>query len=225
MNDITLVHERNDAKEFVRFALEIGAIQFKETTIVSRRVSPYYIDTGEFGSGSGLSRLALAYARCIYDSEIGFNTLFGPAYKGISLATITAVKLYEEYGWDVESCYNRKEKKRHGEGGRVIGKLAAGSEVIVVDDVITDGATKVEAFDLIRSFGATPVALVIAFDRREYADDRSCSSVESFARNTGVPVFSIADVDDLLEVLREDSMPKEAAWIEGYLRQYGARSA
>lgn len=220
-----MIDERSKGREFVRYALSIGAIRLGEYVLQSGRRSPYYFNTGDFTSGTQLHHLALAYARCIHGFDIGFDTIFGPADKGISLATLTAVKLYEEYGWDVESCYNRKEKKRHGEGGRVIGKLVADAQVIVMDDVITDGATKVEAFDLIRSFGARPVALVIAFDRRESGNDRACSAVDSFVKTTRVPVFSIADVDDLLDVLREDSMPKEAAWIGGYLRQYGARSA
>lgn len=224
MTDTTLVHERSDAEEFVRYSLGVGAIAMGEFKINSERISPYYVNTNKFSNGSQLSYLTFAYTRCIHESEIGFDTLFGPAYKGIPLSVLIAAKLFEEYRWDVEACYNRKEVKDYGEAGQIIGNLKEGARVMVVDNVITDGATKREAFEILYESGAVPVAVIIAFDRGEFADDPAKSAIESFGESTGVPVIAIANVGDLMNVLREEDRREDAAKIADYLAKYGPRA-
>ena len=221
------------AEKFVEFAVASDVLTFGDFTTKSGRKTPYFFNAGHFDHGAALRRLAGFYAQAIVASvEAGtlrFDMLFGPAYKGIALAAATAMAL-SELGLDVPFSYNRKEAKDHGEGGTLVGAPLAG-RVLIIDDVITDGAAKRESVALIRASGAEPAGVVIMLDRRERTgtdnDLSSESAVQAFERTTGTPVIAIADVDDLLGFLQSGS-PHAAALrhqipaVESYRKRYGA---
>jgi orotate phosphoribosyltransferase len=198
--------------EFVEFAIASKVLCFGEFKTKAGRMSPYFFNAGLFNDGEKLKKLGEFYAKAIVDSGIAFDVLFGPAYKGITLAAGTAMAL-AEFGLDVPFAFNRKEAKDHGEGGLIVGEPLAG-RVLIVDDVITDGAAKREAVELIRAHGATPCGVLIALDRceRTGADDAlsSLSAVAAFEQAFGVPVVSVARLDDLLQFIDSDA-PSAAA--------------
>src|SRR4051812_27650507 len=193
------------AQSFVAFAVDAGVLRFGEFKTKAGRQSPYFFNSGLFDDGAKLGRLAEFYARRLLASGVGFDMLFGPAYKGITLAAATAVAL-AAMGRNVPFCHNRKEPKDHGEGGLMVGAPLAG-RVVIVDDVITDGASKRESVELIRAAGAEPVAVLIAMDRMERGgpDDNlgPRSAVEEFQRAYELPVVSIATLSDLMMYLRD----------------------
>src|SRR5262245_10163847 len=206
-------------REFVEFAIRAGVLRFGEFKTKAGRLSPYFFNAGLFDDGAKLGELAGYYARAALASGIAFDVIFGPAYKGITLAAATAIAL-AGLGHNVPFCFNRKEAKDHGEGGDIVGAPLAG-RALIVDDVITDGAAKREAIDLIRARGATPAGIVSALDRQERGKGE-LSATQEVSREYGLPVTSIATLDDILETLR--SRPGESAnvdRIEGYRRQYG----
>ena len=214
------------AQEFVKFAVDAGVLRFGEFTTKAGRLSPYFFNSALFDDGAKLMRLAQFYAQRLQASAVGFDMLFGPAYKGITLAAATAVELARS-GRNVPFAYNRKEAKSHGEGGSVVGAALAG-RVVVIDDVITDGASKRESVEIIQQAGARPVAVLIALDRMERggADDQlsAASAVEDFERIHGLPVLSIATLADLLQYLGSACDPALAAHREtvaAYRRRYG----
>ncbi len=214
------------AQDFVRFAVESGVLRFGEFKTKAGRLSPYFFNSGLFDDGAKLGRLAEFYARCLLASGLQFDMLFGPAYKGITLASSTAVAL-AQVGRNVPFAHNRKEAKDHGEGGLMVGAALAG-RVVIIDDVITDGASKRESVQMIRGHGAQPVAVLIALDRMERggSDDNlsACSAVEDFERDHGMPVVAIATVADLLHYLRGSGDPGLRAHIErvaAYRERYG----
>lgn len=220
-------------RQFLEFALQCGALSFGDFTTRSGRKTPYFFDAGRFDRGPTLGRLARFYAQTLLDARnqgrIRFDMLFGPAYKGIALASSTAVAL-AGMDVDVPFSYNRKERKDHGEGGQLVGAPLRG-RVMVVDDVITDGAAKREALDLIRAQGAEPAGVVIMLDRMERTGEAGAlsplSAVQAFENATGVPVISIANLNDLIGLLYSDSpvaAPARASLpaIEAYREQYGA---
>src|SRR6185369_10395207 len=152
-------------REFVDFAIRAGVLRFGEFKTKAGRLSPYFFNAGLFSDGERLGHAGRFYARAALASGIAFDILFGPAYKGITLASATAVAL-ADLGRNVPFCYNRKEAKDHGEGGNIVGGPLAG-RALIVDDVITDGAAKREAIEMIRAAGAVPAGILIALDRQE----------------------------------------------------------
>ncbi len=221
------------ARQFLEFALQCGALAFGDFTTKSGRKTPYFFDAGRFDRGSTLGRLARFYAQSLVqaqdDGRIRFDMLFGPAYKGIALVSSTAVAL-AGLDQDVPFAFNRKERKEHGEGGELIGAPLRG-RVMIVDDVITDGAAKREALELIRARGAQPAGVVIMLDRMEKTGTDAAlselSAVGAFEKAAGVPVVPIARLDDLLALLRSGSPVAAGASvhvdsIEAYRRRYGA---
>jgi len=164
------------AQEFVQFSVEAGVLRFGDFTTKAGRKSPYFFNTGFFDDGMKLMRLGEFYARRLLASGVEFDMLFGPAYKGITLAAAVAIGL-ARHGKNVTYAYNRKEAKAHGEGGTLVGAAVKG-RVMIIDDVITDGASKREAADLIRAAGAEPVGVAITMDRQERARDAVASSVQ-----------------------------------------------
>ena len=215
-----------EAQAFVRFAVESGVLRFGEFKIKSGRISPYFFNAGLFDDGAKLGRLAEFYARRLLASGVQFDMLFGPAYKGITLAAGTAIEL-ARLGRNVPCCHNRKEAKDHGEGGLMVGAPLKG-RVVIIDDVITDGASKRESVAMIRAAGAEPVAVLIAMDRMERGgrDDNlsAHSAVEDFQRDYGIPVVSIATLADLMHYLGSTEAPALAAHIErvaAYRERYG----
>ncbi|EQD47257.1 orotate phosphoribosyltransferase, partial [mine drainage metagenome] len=153
-------------QDFLALAHTAGVLRFGSFTLKSGRRSPYFFNLGQIATGAGLVRLGTAYAACIEASGVGFDMLFGPAYKGIPLVTTTAIALAERHGRDVPLAYNRKETKDHGEGGMIVGAALSG-RVLVIDDVLTAGTAVRESLALIRAHGATPAGVVIALDRQE----------------------------------------------------------
>ena len=214
------------AREFVQFAVASGVLRFGEFKTKAGRLSPYFFNAGLFDDGAKLMRLGEFYARRLVASGLEFDMLFGPAYKGITLAAAVAIE-FASKGRAVPFAYNRKEAKDHGEGGFVVGARLRGRTVIV-DDVITDGASKRESVELLRREGAEPVAVLIALDRMERGgagDNLSAhSAVEDFERDFGLPVIAIATLADLLDYLNSDADPSLAAHTDAvtrYREKYG----
>ncbi len=213
------------AQDFVKFSVEAGVLRFGDFTTKAGRQSPYFFNTGLFDDGAKLMRLGEFYARRLIASGLEFDMLFGPAYKGITLAAAVAIGLAKE-GKSVPYAYNRKEAKDHGEGGLMVGAPLAG-RVVIVDDVITDGASKREAADLIRAAGATPVGVAITMDRQERAKDDPAnrrSGVQYVEQELGLRVVSIATLADLMAFLQTTGDTALAANLErvaAYRARYG----
>jgi orotate phosphoribosyltransferase len=214
------------AQDFVKFAVASGVLRFGEFKTKAGRLSPYFFNSGLFDDGAKLGRLAEFYARRLLASGLDFDMLFGPAYKGITLASATAVEL-ARLGRTVPFAHNRKETKAHGEGGLMVGAPLAG-RVVIIDDVITDGASKRESVDMIRAASAEPAAVLIAMDRQERvgSDDNlsAHSAVESFAREYGLPVLAIANLADLMQYLKSTDDPTlnaHLARVVSYRERYG----
>jgi orotate phosphoribosyltransferase len=208
-------------REFVEFAIDAGVLRFGEFKTKAGRLSPYFFNAGLFSDGDTLGRLGGYYARAALASGIAFDMLFGPAYKGITLAAATAVAL-AGLGHNVPFCFNRKEAKDHGEGGNVVGAPLAG-RALIIDDVITDGASKREAIELIRAAGATPAGVLIALDRQERGSGE-LSATQEVSRDHGVAVTAIATLADILATLR--GVPERRAdveRIERYRERYGVQ--
>jgi len=206
-------------REFVDFAIRAGVLRFGEFKTKAGRLSPYFFNAGLFCDGAKLGELAGFYARAALASGIRFDLIFGPAYKGITLAAATAVAL-AGLGHNVPFSFNRKEAKDHGEGGNIVGAPLRG-RVLVIDDVITDGASKREAIDLIAQAGAVPAGVLIALDRQERGQGE-LSATQEVSRDYGLPVAAIASVADIVATLR--ARPGEAGnveRIEAYRKQYG----
>jgi orotate phosphoribosyltransferase len=193
------------AQEFVQFAVESGVLRFGEFKTKAGRLSPYFFNAGLFDDGAKLGRLAQFYARRIVDSGVGFDMLFGPAYKGIPLAAAVAIEL-ARLGRNVPYAYNRKEAKDHGEGGSLVGAPVRG-RVLIVDDVMSAGTAARESIAVIQAAGAVPHAVAIALDRQEKAtengNDVPWSAVQYVRERLGLQVCAIARLADLLQYLRD----------------------
>ena len=212
-------NEREHA--FLQFALETGVLRFGEFTLKSGRVSPYFFNAGLFNSGAKLSRLAAFYATALADLEPEPFMLFGPAYKGIPLASATAAALADHHQRDVPFAFNRKEVKDHGEGGQLVGAPLQG-EVVIVDDVITAGTSIRESVDIIHSAGAHTVAVIIALDREEAVTEEGDSAITHVAKTFDLRVHALACFSTLLEFLSD--RPDLAAHLDAlqaYQAQYG----
>ena len=210
-------------REFIDLALELEVLRFGEFTLKSGRVSPYFFNAGLFSTGYAAAKLGRYYAAAIAASDVKFDMLFGPAYKGIPLAALTAAALAEHHGIDVPYSYNRKEAKAHGEGGSIVGSELKG-RVLIVDDVITAGTAVREAYQIINSTGADIAGLVISLDREERGQG-SMSAVQELKSSLGIPVISIVRLADLIETLEETS--EYAHYLEPvleYRRKYGVIS-
>jgi len=207
-------------KEFLDLALELGVLRFGEFTLKSGRTSPYFFNAGLFNTGYAAAKLGRFYASAVAESGIEFDVLFGPAYKGIPLAALTAAALAEHHGIDVPFAYNRKEAKAHGEGGSIVGGDLVG-RVLIVDDVITAGTAVRDAYQVITGAGADIAGLVISLDRQERGRG-SMSAIQELKSTLGIPVANIVTLDDLVESLEESSEYDE--WLEPvleYRRKFG----
>jgi orotate phosphoribosyltransferase len=212
---------RDHQREFLHLAVERGALRFGRFELKSGRISPYFFNIGALDTGAALAGLGRAYARAIVDTGIGFDMLFGPAYKGIPLVSATAIALAAEHGHDVPWCFDRKEAKDHGEGGGVVGAALAG-RVLIVDDVLTAGTAVRHSAALIRGAGAEVAAVVTALDRQERGRGDRSAAVEA-GDALAAPVHSIVTLDDVLDYLDErGDRPGDRAEIAAYRRRYGA---
>ncbi|HZW24203.1 MAG TPA: orotate phosphoribosyltransferase [Gallionella sp.] len=209
----------NFSQDFIRFAVQQKVLRFGEFQTKAGRLSPYFFNAGLFNDGASLHSLTQFYAQAILSSGVPFDMLFGPAYKGIPLAAGTAIALAEQ-GRNIPYCYNRKEAKDHGEGGTMVGAKLQG-RVLIIDDVISAGTSVRESIELIRAAGAEPCGVVIALDRMERGQGE-LSAVQEVERNYGIPVVSIAGVDDLLGYLQcEPEMVQNLSAVQAYRDQYG----
>ena len=209
----------NLSQDFIRFAIEKKVLRFGEFKTKAGRLSPYFFDAGLFYDGAALKRLAQFYAKAIGAAGIGFDMLFGPAYKGIPLVAAVSIALAEA-GRNVRYSFNRKEAKDHGEGGTVIGAPLSG-RVLIVDDVISAGTSVRESVNLIRASNAIPCGVAIALDRMERGSG-ALSAVQEVGASYNIPVVSIATLDDLMTYLRtEPQHAQHLAALGRYRDQYG----
>ncbi len=208
-------------REFIRFAIASEVLRFGSFTLKSGRESPYFFNAGLFASGGALARLGRYYAAALIDSGIGFDMLFGPAYKGIPLASATAVALADHHDRDLPYAFDRKEAKDHGEGGMIVGAPLAG-RVLIIDDVISAGTSVRASLELIEAAGAKPAGVAIALDRQERGTG-ALSAVQQVEKEYGLPVAAIVRLDQLVEFLAGDpAMATPLAAIEAYRERYGA---
>jgi len=211
------------SRDFIAFACDKGVLRFGEFQTKAGRTSPYFFNAGLFNDGASLARLCGFYARSILASAIPADMLFGPAYKGIPLVAGTAMALAQQ-GRNLPYCYNRKEAKDHGEGGMLIGAPPVG-RVLIIDDVISAGTSVRESVEIIRAAGAQPAGVVIALDRMERGSgENQLSAVQEVERNYGIPVVSVANLDDLIAYLHDrPDMQRNLSAVTQYRAQYGAK--
>jgi orotate phosphoribosyltransferase len=210
--------------EFLHLAIELGVLKFGSFTLKSGRVSPYFFNAGKFDSGRSLAALGRFYAQALVDSNIEFDMLFGPAYKGIPLVAVTAAALHEHHGIDVPYAFNRKEAKAHGEGGSLVGAPLAG-RVVTVDDVITAGTAIGEAMEIIAQAGATAVGVAIALDRQETGrGDSGLSAIQEVEQVHGLQVVALATLANLINFLQtNEGIEGDLAALTKYRDKYGAK--
>ncbi|MEM6406450.1 MAG: orotate phosphoribosyltransferase [Pseudomonadota bacterium] len=210
--------------EFIQFALQTNVLQFGEFALKSGRISPYFFNAGLFYTGAALAQLGRFYARAITDADCVFDVLYGPAYKGIPLAAVTAAALYETYQRDVPYAFNRKEAKGHGEGGLTVGAPLAGQRVLIIDDVITAGTAVRESMDIIRAQEAICAGVVIALDRQERGQ-HALSAIQEVTQQYQIPVIPIARLDDMVAYLQQQpALAGHVSQIQAYRAEYGIHS-
>ncbi|PAU87026.1 orotate phosphoribosyltransferase [Pseudomonas sp. WN033] len=208
-------------REFIRFALDKQVLRFGEFTLKSGRKSPYFFNAGLFNTGGALARLGRFYAQALVHSGLeAVDVIFGPAYKGIPLAAVTAVSLAESFDRDLPYCFNRKEAKDHGEGGTLVGAPLEG-RVLIIDDVITAGTAVREVMQIIQAAGATPAAVMIALNREERGQGE-LSAIQEVERDYGIPVISIVSLNQVMSFLEEDAeLRHHLPAVQAYRAQYG----
>jgi orotate phosphoribosyltransferase len=210
------------AQDFVAFSVQSGVLRFGEFKTKAGRLSPYFFNAGLFDDGAKLGRLAEFYARRLLDCGVQFDMLFGPAYKGITLAAGVAIEL-ARLGRNVPFAYNRKEAKDHGEGGTLVGAPVQG-RVLIIDDVISAGTSVRESVSMIQAAGAAPCGVAIALDRQEKAGDSTQSATQFVQSQLGLPVVAIATLADLMQYLRVQQDPQlnaHLAAVGAYRDRYG----
>ena len=209
-------------KEFLELSIELDVLRFGDFTLKSGRRSPYFFDAGLFNTGYAAAKLGRFYSSAIAESDIKFDMLLGPAYKGIPLVALAASSLAEHRDIDVPFSYNRKEVKGHGEGGSIVGAPLEGN-VLIVDDVITAGTAVREACQLITGAGANVAGLVISLDRQEIGKD-SRSAVEELEQSLRIPVVSIVKLEDLIDLLEESKEYAEhLESVLSYRKKFGVK--
>lgn len=206
-------------QQFIEFAIRRNVLRFGEFTLKSGRTSPYFFNAGLFNTGEDLLELSKAYAAALQRSGLNYDIIFGPAYKGIPLATVTAMALAAD-GENKPFAFNRKEKKDHGEGGNIVGAALQGN-VLIVDDVITAGTAIRESIDIIRGAGAEPAGVLIALDRQERGAGE-LSAIQEVKKDFGIPVVSIITLDQVLAYLQSrPGFDEHAQKVAAYREEYG----
>ena len=206
-------------KDFVNFTLETGVLKFGEFTLKSGRISPYFFNAGLFNTGSHLSQLGNFYAQAIEASNLQFDVLFGPAYKGIPLAAATAIALNDNFNRNVPYSFNRKEAKDHGEGGSIVGHPLEG-DILIIDDVITAGTAIREAQDIINANDANTKGVIVALDRQEKGKGE-LSAIQEVEQIFGIRVLSIINLSHIIDYLKASKNEDVVSRIESYRSQYG----
>ncbi|MCL7945652.1 orotate phosphoribosyltransferase [Marinobacter sp. ATCH36] len=206
-------------QNFIEFAIRRNVLRFGEFTLKSGRTSPYFFNAGLFNTGEDLLELSKAYAAALQRSGLDYDIIFGPAYKGIPLATVTAMALAAN-GENKSFAFNRKEKKDHGEGGNIVGTPLQGN-VLIIDDVITAGTAIRESIEIIRAAGATPAGVLIALDRQERGAGK-LSAIQEVKKEFGIPVISIITLDQVLDYLKSrPGFDEHAQKVAAYRDEYG----
>lgn len=210
-------------RQFIKFSISKQVITFGDFTLKSGRQSPWFFNAGLFNHGSDLAQLGRFYAAALMASDLEFDVLFGPAYKGIPLVSSTAIALADHYHRDLPYCFNRKEVKDHGEGGNLIGSPLSG-RVVLIDDVITAGSAIRESMALIEAAGASLAGVVIALDRQERGTG-ALSAIQQAEQDYGCRVIAIANLHDVLEYLQHcPEMAQNLIALQAYYSRYGAAS-
>ena len=207
-------------RHFIELALAKNVLKFGEFTLKSGRVSPYFFNAGLFNTGRDLALLGQFYAQTLIDNHVPCDVLFGPAYKGVPIATTTAVALVEHHDMDVPYCFNRKEAKDHGEGGTLVGSPLTGN-VVIVDDVITAGTAIRESMEIIKQHDATLSGVLLSLDRQEKGRG-SLSAIQELERDYQCQVYSIITLDDLISYLTEsETLSAHLPAVKAYRERYG----
>jgi orotate phosphoribosyltransferase len=206
-------------KDFVDFTLETGVLKFGEFTLKSGRISPYFFNAGLFNTGSHLSQLGNFYAQAIEASNLQFDVLFGPAYKGIPLAAATAIALNDNFNRNIPYSFNRKEAKDHGEGGSIVGHPLEG-DILIIDDVITAGTAIREAQDIINANDANTKGVIVALDRQEKGKGE-LSAIQEVEQIFGIRVLSIINLSHIIDYLKTSKNEDVVSRIESYRSKYG----
>lgn len=218
---------RSYQRDFIEFALGQRALQFGSFTLKSGRTSPYFFNAGNLCSGRSISMLGRCYAQAIRDAGVQFDVIFGPAYKGIPLATAFAMAWFEMFGESKDVSYNRKEVKDHGEGGLLVGAPVSGQRVLIIDDVITAGTAIRESVNFLIASGAQIVGTVVSLDRQERAGDAGLSAIQQVEQDFGFPVFSIVRLEELVRFLQNpdvtfiDNLDQHLENMRAYREKYG----
>ena len=205
--------------DFIEFIMQAGVLKLGEFKLKSGRTSPYFFNAGLFNTGGQLAKLAQGYAAAITDHNISFDVLFGPAYKGIPLAATTSTTLATDFKLDKPYAFNRKEAKTHGEGGNIVGHPLEGN-ILIIDDVITAGTAIRESIDLINSQGAKPAGVIVALDRMEKGQGE-LSAIQEVERDYGIPVFSIINMQDIIQYLENKNDTNYLEKMKKYRDLYG----
>ena len=206
--------------EFIDLCVQLGVLRFGSFTLKSGRESPYFFNAGLLNTGAAIAAVGRAYAATLAASDLEFDMLFGPAYKGIPLVTITAAALAERHARNVSFAFNRKEVKDHGEGGKIVGGPLKG-RVLIVDDVITAGTAIRESIDIIQGAGATPAGVLLALDRQERAPDSNLSAVQEVRSQYKIPVISVVNLADLMQHVSRSGQAGELSSMRLYRERYG----
>jgi orotate phosphoribosyltransferase len=206
--------------DFIDLCVRLGVLRFGSFTLKSGRESPYFFNAGLFSSGAAIAAVGRAYAAAVTASGLGFDMLFGPAYKGIPLATIAAAALAEHAGRDLPFAFNRKEIKDHGEGGNIVGGPLNG-RVLIVDDVITAGTAIRESIERIQAAGAVPAGVLLALDRQERGPQGSLSAVQEVSDQYGIPVVAVVNLADLMQHVSRLGRKDDLARMQAYRERYG----
>jgi orotate phosphoribosyltransferase len=206
--------------DFIDLCVRLGVLRFGSFTLKSGRQSPYFFNAGLFNTGAAIGAVGRAYAAALAASDLKFDMLFGPAYKGIPLVTVTAAALAEVAGHNLPFAFNRKEAKDHGEGGSIVGSPLSGG-VLIVDDVITAGTAIRESVDIIRGAGARPAGVLLALDRQERAPESHLSAVQEVSDRYGIPVISVVNLADLMHHIALQGRKEDLLRMQAYREQYG----
>jgi orotate phosphoribosyltransferase len=210
----------NYKSDFIELCMKLGVLKFGSFRLKSGRDSPYFFNAGLFNTGMAVAAVGRAYAAAVALSDVSFDMLFGPAYKGIPLVTVTAAAIAETLGRNLPFAFNRKEIKDHGEGGSIVGSPLNG-RVLIVDDVITAGTAIRESIDIIKAAGAMPAGVLIALDRQERGGEGRLSAVQEVREQFGIPVIAVVSLDNLMQHMGQQGRSDELASMQAYRERYG----
>ena len=207
--------------DFIELCMQLSVLKFGSFKLKSGRESPYFFNAGLFSTGAAIAALGRAYSDAAVATDLTFDMLFGPAYKGIPLVTAAAAALADRHGLDVPFAFNRKESKDHGERGLIVGSPLQG-RVLIIDDVITAGTAIRESIDIIRTAGAQPVGVLLALDREERGSVSPLSAVQEVREQFGIPVIAVINLSDLMQHMRKQGRAADLASMQAYRDRYGS---